>query len=661
MLTEPLSNCKPYTYVLNTRGNPLAWLGINIDGHKKFVTRNIAIFLIHIQSRDVPQRLWFRDVCLNHQDPEEKARYWNQEWMDTMIHHAEKVIDLSEVMAEQWDKGRLERPFPPTPRAWNDSREPKETKHHPCPLWMQKGWVDPPPAHEYLPLDYVCDEFRLITLWKAENYDDPLRASLAYSVMHDNVTYHCLSYTWGRDEEPTYPILLNGQMFKIRQNLDLALRKMRHTVNKIAVWIDAPDGDGNWGPYNRKEGDEWKITPIPDLPRRLAALYRFFLRPYFRRIWVIQELAVAALPSLLCGKKQAAWRNLDTATYHLIDILHRSNKMPAQMIAADPALASVSDREISFIRRLFYFRHLRSKNADDLFGNNWTGIRDTSPGILDANIICAAEPSDLDAPAWTADWNTPSKVSSLIRHTHIPNVHMSVVPNLSGPIYSASGPSSLNLIPRFSFSGPVLKVAGIILDTVKIVQQKAEGAAHGDFINEWLSTAANETQTPEENEFEELNTPYMQKFWSMLAGNSTGVWSVEPLPREEWPPGVPPDLPTSQYPFRPACVQEDKCKYRMQNASADVFSIVTRGRALIITENGLMGLAPHYVEVGQKLAILSRCSVPVLLEENGDGTYGFRGASFVQGWMEGEVLEEMGLDCEEAWEVLDEGGRLRIV
>jgi hypothetical protein len=74
-----------------------------------------------------------------------------------------------------------------------------------------------------------------------------------------------------------------------------------------------------------------------------------------------------------------------------------------------------------------------------------------------------------------------------------------------------------------------------------------------------------------------------------------------------------------------------------------------------------MGLAPSLVEVGHKLAILSKCSVPVVLKENENDTYTFKGSSFVQGLMEGEVLEEMGLDSEEAWQLLDDSGRLRIV
>jgi hypothetical protein len=741
------------------------------------VTRNIVLFLDHIRSKDTIQRLWFRDVCLNHKDEDEKTRFWNQEWMDTMIQHAEKMIDLSEVIAELWDKGELPRPFPQRPKQWNVAREAHPTKHHPAPLHMQKGFVEPPPPHEYLPLDYVCDEYRHIALWKADNYDDPLVASLAHSVMNDEVTYHALSYTRGPTEElANCPILLNGQTFMIRQELDKCLRDIRHDVYEITIWVDMicidmnnaaernrhiprmleiyegadvviswageaddasdtafdlldelkspklhPDEDGNWGPYTVKEGDTWKITPIPDLPRRLAALYRFFSRWYFRRIWVIQEIAVANFPSIYCGKKRAAWSDLDRAAYHLTDILNRNKTMSARMLAADPTLKSVSYKTISFVRRLFYFRHLRSKNVDFMLGHiTQHGVKDTSPGILDLLVMCrdfectspydkvfallniaediegmdfkpdysktlsqtyqdfavavaqktesldilsAAEPSTaegLEVPSWCPDWSTPAKISSLIRHDRVPNIFMTAVQDVSGPIYNACGPPTLT--PRFDFKGPVLEVAGIILDTVKIVQQLQPNETNpaASFM-EWMTTAFNECQTQEEKDLPPVWTPFMDKFWSMLAGDSAGVWSTKPLPREDSSPEIGGPKEKENVPFQPTCIKEDQTRFFMYDMSADVFSLVTKGRALIITENGSMGLAPSHVEVGQKLAILSKCSVPVLLQENEDGTYIFKGSCFVQGWMEGEVLEEMGLDSEEAWQLLDDGGRLRIV
>lgn len=770
---QTLADCEPYTYIINTRGNPISWVGFKLDGRRHQVTRNIAVFLDHMRSENAPQRLWFRDICLNHRNADEKARYWNQEWMDTMIKHAEKVVDLSEVMASLWDAGKLPRPFPRWDKEWNKLREAKPTKHHPCPIRLQKGFIDPPPPHEYLPLDYVADEFRLIYLMPTEDYDDPLNASLAYSVMHDDVSYICLSYTWGDSSEiPTYPILLNGQKFMIRKNLDRALREMRPW--NVNIWIDAicidqqnifernrqiprmleiyeaadvvtswlgeadeasdrafdlladlqspklhPDEHGNWGPYKDKVDDEWRIAPIDDLPRRLAALYRLFLRPYFRRIWVIQELASASNPEIFCGKKRETWRRLDMAAYHLMDILHRDSTMPARMMAADTSLKSVLDRDISFVRRLFYFRYLRSRNADHPFGaQQWKLLKPNSPGILDVmilgrdfesssthdkifallnlaqdlddigfrpdysnslsqtyqdfvsavashtgslDIIAAAEPftaAGLQIPGWCPDWSTPSTISSLVRRDHLPNIFMTVMDDISGPVYQACGPPTLS--PRFVFKDTILEVAGLILDTVKSVQPKEPDDEKRHFVTSWMTIAANATLSSEERDEHGLNIPFMEKFWSMLAGDVTGVWSIEAIPSSELPPVLNTNV-SANTAFHPVCLKEDQCKHRMARTSADTISIVTRGRSLMITEEGLMGLVPHYAEAGQKLAILSKCSVPVLLQEKEDGTYKFLGSVFVQGWMDGKVLTEMGLDTEEAWELLDEAGRLRVV
>lgn len=160
---SPLAECEPYTYVTNTRGNPLAMWFLSVRDTALCLTRNITAFLNHIQSKE-PQRLWFRDVCLDHKNPQEKARYWTPEWMDTMMKHAEKVIDLSEVMGELWDQGELPKPFPQArPKDWIYPREYSAPKHHPAPIESQLAPNVLFP-HKYLPLDYVLDEFRLFTL-----------------------------------------------------------------------------------------------------------------------------------------------------------------------------------------------------------------------------------------------------------------------------------------------------------------------------------------------------------------------------------------------------------------------------------------------------------------------------------------------------------------
>jgi len=89
-----------------------------------------------------------------------------------------------------------------------------------------------------------------------------------------------------------------------------------------------------------------------------------------------------------------------------------------------------------------------------------------------------------------------------------------------------------------------------------------------------------------------------------------------------------------------------------------------------------MALVPWDAEVGMRLAVVSGCSAPVVLEacdsgnkvEEGDGSaeedeekWRFVGSAFVQGWMEGETLKEYWETDEEAWEAIDGLGRLSIV
>lgn len=753
-----LAESEPYTYVVNTRGNPLAWFPISIDGPVIWITRNIAVFLNHIRSKENSQRLWFRDVCLDSKNAEEKSHYWNPEWMDTMIKHAENVVDLSEVMGELLDQGQLPKPFSPRPKDWLGRREPIGTKHHPAPIEMQVVGENITLPHKYLPLDYVLDEFRLITLWKAEKFSDPLRASLAYTVLHDDTTYHALSYTWGI-EEATCPILLNNQTSLIRKNLDSFLRNVRHDSNRFVVWVDAICIDQNnimernrqlsrmleifkgadcvisWlgeaddaseralnyldelnkSVVLRKTNDgDWDVENSDAFPIQLAALYRLFLRPYFRRVWVVQELAMASLPAIFCGESRVTGDSLDTAAYHLLEVLHSDVNMPGRMMDADPQLKSVSYRDISFVRRLFYIRHLQGRGHESTHWRHtvtdWLEIGEHSPGILDVvvmcrdfestspydkvfalwnlardtenmtfrmdytrslsdtwldfattvaegngslDIICAAEPivrAGLDIPSWCPDWSTPSTASSLIRRENVPNIFMHIIKDQGGPVYFAAGKGDLE--PRFKFDGRILECAGLITDTVRLVGPNGPDLPRRTIFMDWLNIVCEEFALNVENE---PYTDTLSAFWSMLAGDVTGVWGMKELPQSRFP------STEAGTPYHNVCFKPENCRHRLHNTVADVHGIVTRGRRLIVTENGYMGLAPHYAEVGQCLAVLNCCSVPVLLRENENGTYQFVGSCFVQGWMEGEMVDELGPTPEEVWEGVDLSGRLTIV
>lgn len=52
-------------------------------------------------------------------------------------------------------------------------------------------------------------------------------------------------------------------------------------------------------------------------PTVIKALSAFFLRPWFTRIWVLQEIAVSSKASVLCGKRYLSWNELCYASWFL--------------------------------------------------------------------------------------------------------------------------------------------------------------------------------------------------------------------------------------------------------------------------------------------------------------------------------------------------------
>ncbi|PMD37703.1 HET-domain-containing protein, partial [Hyaloscypha variabilis F] len=198
--------------------------------------------------------------------------------------------------------------------------------------------------HEYVPLDLVAEEIRLVVLLSAKNRSDPLYAHFAHESIYGNVAYQCLSYTWGTDEK-TSELTLNGMTIAIRKNLENALRGLRNETSKTTIWIDAicidqrnvkersrqvsrmhqiyenADGVLVWlgeadedsdlaldfiaskfrGRATESDFGSLHSTQANTASRRAhlwAAVYRLLQRPYFRRMWVVQEIAAASLPTV---------------------------------------------------------------------------------------------------------------------------------------------------------------------------------------------------------------------------------------------------------------------------------------------------------------------------------------------------------------------------
>ncbi|OQV07259.1 hypothetical protein CLAIMM_11717 [Cladophialophora immunda] len=520
--TQLLGHADPFIAVRNARGYRLLEELILVDGKCLIISAALERFLRYFEPpTDKPVRLWIRYICVDQRKPDEMARYWTREFQDKMYEKAELVVDMQRFLRDLMDRKVFER--------------------------------HPTQAYQYVPLDTVADETRIIVVEPNEDKEAPLLLHLAHCPLASDVVYHALSYTWG-DSKDSVQVTVNGELMHIRENLDRALRRVRPSSSPraCAVWADAiciNQSDVNEknhqipriaAVYDRAavvvcdvgEEDQYselaqdfvkhlqepvihmdadyeyiigkpeRISP-DEIPKLCAALYLFLTRPYFRRAWILQEVALSSNPMISCGLRSGTtFEALETAAAHLSDMLSRDPDLAQKMKDSTPGLRSIDPAQLLFVRKLFYFRHLHMGRARNGFIMH--DIRNTAPGYLESAILArdfeAAIPHDklfalwnvardkaglefitdysrpyeetymdftkawcahsgsLDmigaseftnpadhrgfyskVSSWCPDWSTPSLSSSLIRRETFRRLRISMHDDIDGRVYCADG------------------------------------------------------------------------------------------------------------------------------------------------------------------------------------------------------------------------------
>lgn len=208
----------------------------------------------------------------------------------------------------------------------------------------------PPSIHTALCL--TTREIRLLTL-QASDTEDEISCKLRKVRIDDSTHYQALSYVWGT-EEAIQSITVNGHKINVRPNLYSALRQFRKSDTSIDIWCDAlcvnqEDFDERnhqvlrmreiyeraerviiWlGDYEEKSDlalkniRDWGLvypeleeTPSALLQSMLGHMFdtaaweatnRLFARPWWFRVWVLQEVAVSRSAVLVCGSDQCEW------------------------------------------------------------------------------------------------------------------------------------------------------------------------------------------------------------------------------------------------------------------------------------------------------------------------------------------------------------------
>lgn len=228
-----------------------------------------------------------------------------------------------------------------------------------------------PRRFPYQPLDVTLREIRLLTVVPGDE-DALIVCKIHHASLTTRPAYKALSYVWGSQPSGGEVLQLEDVEVPATKNLIDALRRIRQSTGgeSACLWVDAlcinqddvaersqqvsimheiyssaervviwlgEAGDGSDDAFDSlpamvglpEEGDR-----SVDDDHRVSVMRQcssFFIglsgqRPWFSRIWILQELALASEdPLVLCGSKSAPWSTLmsawdEIATRHFAEI-----------------------------------------------------------------------------------------------------------------------------------------------------------------------------------------------------------------------------------------------------------------------------------------------------------------------------------------------------
>lgn len=226
---------------------------------------------------------------------------------------------------------------------------------------MTTPWIDANPwiyespyselaAFVHAPLQHEAgkDEIRLLRHVDATLADGLTEWNLEHFQINEELPSYCaISYTWGTDHDDR-PILVNGALFWVRRGMHQFLTRFarseyttryiwvdqiciaqrvveerNHQVqimsliygraSTVIVWLGLPEKSDEIAlrilrdstPYWRKTS-----TTKPQLRVANTAMTEFFRKPYWHRLWVIQELILARQRHVWCGEMNFSWNEI---------------------------------------------------------------------------------------------------------------------------------------------------------------------------------------------------------------------------------------------------------------------------------------------------------------------------------------------------------------
>ncbi|KAH7391166.1 heterokaryon incompatibility protein-domain-containing protein [Phaeosphaeria sp. MPI-PUGE-AT-0046c] len=196
--------------------------------------------------------------------------------------------------------------------------------------------------------------FRLLLIHPAQHYDEQLKCSCLPFTIDNAPSFEALSYVWGCPT-PAVEVLCNGLPFSIQPALANALSRVRlqHTTRvvwadaicinqkdfaernhqvtlmgsiylsatKVIVWLGIADAEHTKRALEVVDRIGSGSDPSIEVftPEVCASLVELFDRPWFKRIWCVQEIQLARDALVLCGQYEVSGEKLRRAASWIFD------------------------------------------------------------------------------------------------------------------------------------------------------------------------------------------------------------------------------------------------------------------------------------------------------------------------------------------------------
>ena len=606
-----------------------------------------------------------------------------------------------------------------------------------------------------IPFEYTAlkgpDSFRVLEVQPAA-FSDTLKCTMSVHSLSNVPAYEALSYAWG--EKKGHSIDCDGKSLPIRENMCSALRRLRQpntvrilwidalcinqrdieernrqlrlmktiyqSATKVLVWLGEDSADSprafelisrilsrqsTWKEQDSRMPmtaqdliDEGLPEPFSPSWKSLDALY---WRPWFTRIWVIQEISVAKEVTLMCGSHQRSWRDFKTvaALMHDRSLTSLTHVDPRRTIklAGYASQQSKKGENEHLLRLLSKARDsYATDKRDKIYAMLGLALRKDEAGInpdysksveyiytslavyfigKDRNLdILNAVESDgyrlASLPGWVPDWE----------------IHPVALSFLSSPLFSKmQATKSTQAMVSFSPDGSVLTATGAAVDTISYI---------GDRFSEYIPLAGSvqdehlfQYHKPVKPSFDSAFETFMgQRFyvrqraymrsrwrqWEKIAakvnqyptGEDTWTAFIRTLiANAELSAGATPDYHRFYQAWRQYWIMATRengiyiTKSHGQSSPADqllakefmeLHRQAAYGRQFFTSRNGYMGLGPggtvHLGGIDTKceIVILLGGRTPYILRKDGKHHHRFVGECYVHGLMNGEKLSQGG-------------------